>query len=254
MTDTAAERARPGITEREADIRREHKHADLSTYYEKEIHDLLGLLDERRDEIARLRESWDAALRAAEAGATERAAKIQMNAWGWMRCHDQLKAWIDKQPGLLKKLIEDGPRGKLPSPADLPDAVAGARRAALEEAKKLVDDVDRDLDKEFRRATNDDRECWRSARDTARGISRAIHALAASSPAAASPPLDEQIKTALAEADALNKQLWKDARPTNMDQPCGPIAAAASTGRVEPSLPSDKEPNKPVDTPPADPT
>lgn len=62
------------------------------------------------------------------------------------------------------------------------------------------------------------------------GVSRRIRALA-SSPAATSPSLDEQIKTALAEADALNKQLWKDVRPTNMDQPCGPIAAAASPWR-----------------------
>lgn len=54
-----------GITERERRIREVHKHADLNTFYEREIHDLLGLLDERRAEILRLREQWDAALDAA---------------------------------------------------------------------------------------------------------------------------------------------------------------------------------------------
>ncbi len=66
MTEADANRlAEWPMSERERSIRREHKHANLNDFKEEEIHDLLGVIDDERAQIIRLRENWDIALKAA---------------------------------------------------------------------------------------------------------------------------------------------------------------------------------------------
>ena len=54
----------------------------------------------------------------------DRILEVSVNGYGWMALHDQLLGFIQKRPEFLKELLKDDPRGKFPSPRDVPDLVA----------------------------------------------------------------------------------------------------------------------------------
>lgn len=70
----------------------------------------------------------DVAAALVEAAAAGRSPEDQMLAFEWMRAHDKLLSFIQARPEWLKELIDNDPRDKMPSPADLPNAIAEAEK------------------------------------------------------------------------------------------------------------------------------
>lgn len=54
---------------------------------------------------------------------------------GWMRCHDQLMAWIQDRQAVLNELMDSDPRTAFPSPSDVPTLQAAESRAIAAEQK-----------------------------------------------------------------------------------------------------------------------
>ncbi|MBV5269002.1 MAG: hypothetical protein JZU55_02625 [Afipia sp.] len=91
-------------------------------------------LREAETAAARISE-LEAELREANRSWNERCVTTSINAYGWMRAHDQLLGFMQSRPELSAALMVSGPNIKCPSPEDAPELLQRALAAESDLAR-----------------------------------------------------------------------------------------------------------------------